>query len=585
MRNSLVLLLALVATGACKKKSTENKGSASGASGASAGTAGGGSPTGDGTKSATTEAGGPLQQVNECPPALKDTDKGLRRTIPAGCTTTVQGDYYVEGELIIEAGATLKFAADSALYVGYTDASKLIVNGSKDKPVTFASGGDQAPGTWKGVHLYSRAARSQVTGLVIEYALIGLESEAPELSVKDSLIRGTRDVGIKISDEGTLAAFAGNTFDKPGALAMTVPPAAMVGFGAGNVFPADALVELRAGNVSTSGTWSHPGAPIKVTGEVYIDGKAGKATIEVAAGNQFRIDTSGAIYVGYTGDAELKVAGTKDAPVTFVAAGDPEPGAWERGIISYARGTLTLDHAVISHGGADGRGAVRAEGGKLSITSSTIKDNVVGISVDDQGDLRGFDQNQLAGNRDHALVVFPRHLGALGAANTYDAQKLLVHGGRVDKAATWAIQPGATVIIDGELYVEGGALTLPAGSTYAFTDNAGVYVGYSGDGTLVVQGTADKPVTLESTRHETGGWKGVELYGRTVASSLQHLVVKDAAGGGVRVSGGGVVKIEGLTCSACEKAALTWDCQSKVTQSAVKGDAGTPKGALAPEGC
>jgi len=346
------------------------------------------------------------------------------------------------------------------------------------------------------------------------------------------------------------------------------------------------VIQLRGGAARASGTWPNPGAPLLVSGEVYIEGKTGKATIEVAAGTTFKLESGGAIYVGYGGEGELKVAGTAAAPVTFSSAGDQTPGAWDRGIIAYARGAITVDHASFAHGGRDDQGALRSEGGKLAVTASSFKDNVVGLSADDATELRAFDQNQLAGNRDAGLALFPRHLGVLGAANTYDGQKIVVRPGRVDKKVTWALQTGAQVVIDGEVYVEqGGALTVPAGASYAFSDAAALYIGYGGDGTLLVQGTADKPVTFAGVRDDAGSWKGVELYSRAVGSTIAHLVVKGAAGGGVRVSGGGAVKVDGLTCATCEEAALRWDCASKVTQTGVKAESGTPKAALAPEGC
>ena len=437
------------------------------------------------------------------------------------------------------------------------------------------------------MRLYAKAARSEITGLVLEHATVGLEVDSAELTVKDSVFRATKELAVRVTDDVVLAGFAGNTFDQVGAVAMSVPPAALVGIGA-NTFGADTAIEVRAGNATASGTWAYPGAPLRVSGEVYLDGKNGKMTVEVAAGNRLRFDSGGALLVGYTGDAELKVTGTKDAPVTFGSAGDQQPGAWERGVTSYSKGTITVDHALFAHGGRDDAGALRAEGGRLAVTNTRFTDNKVGLSLDDASELRGFDSNQLGGNQVAALLVFPRHLGALGAASTYAAtQKIGVRGGRVDKTATWALQAGAEVVVDGEINVEGGAtLTVPAGASYRFTEAGALYVGYASPGTLLVQGTAAQPVTMAGVRDGAGAWKGIELYAQAVASVVEHLVVKGAGGGaGVRASSGAVLKVDGLTCGACEAAALTWDCASKVTQTGVKAEGGTPKGAVAPDGC
>jgi hypothetical protein len=586
--------LALALAGGCKKKQDDKGATAATGSGTAtatgAATGGGGGAGGAGNTSATTEALGELKPVNECPPALQGSDTGLARTIPAGCTTVVEGEYYVEkGTLVVEAGATLKFKPDAALYVAYNGAAKLEVRGTKEKPVTFTTAGDAAAGVWKGVHLYPRAARSKLSWLTVDYAVKSLEVEAPDVTIEDSTFRNAKEIGVMLHASVPAGSFARNTLDKvEGSNVMSLPPDAMFGFGGGNAFPPGSTIELRAGNTAQSGTWQSPGAKLRVTGEVYVEGKAGRAAVEIAAGTVFAFDSTAGFYVGYSGEGEVRVKGTADAPVVFGAAGDQAPGSWDRGFVAYSRGTVALEHAVFEHGGREKSGALRGEGGKLSVSSTVFKNNVVGLSIDDATELKAFDGNELTGNTESALVVYPRHLGSLGAANKYAAnQKVEVQGGRVEKAVTWALQAEAAVNVVGEVYIEGsGSVTVPAGATYAFSDSGALYVGYSSDGTLIVQGTKDKPVTFAGVRDEEGAWKGIELYARARASVLEHVVVKNTGeAAGVRASGEATVKVDGLTCAKCAGAALRWDCNSKVTQSGVKAEGGTPKATLAPEGC
>ncbi|HVV88227.1 MAG TPA: hypothetical protein VHE35_34535 [Kofleriaceae bacterium] len=574
---SLLLLAALPGAVGCKGKKNQEKpaaGSGSGTAAAGAGTAAGtggsagtGAPT-DTTQSATTTASGALKPVNECPPALKDTDKGLSRTIPAGCVTSVEGEYYVDGELIIEAGAVLRFKPDAALYVGYSDPSKLVIKGTPDKPVTFASGGDPVPGAWRGVHLYEKAARSQITGLVVEHANVALELDASDVSIKDTTLRASKDVSVRISNDVTLAAFDNVTFDQPGPMAMSLPPSAMIGLGAGNHLPPDTTVELRAGTAAASGTWPALGAPVRVDGEVYIEAKAARPTITLAAGATYKFDGAGALYAGYNEDGELKAAGTPDKPITFDSSTDAAPGAWDKGIVSYEHGTISLDHVVVKHGGADGAGAVRAQGGKLSITGSTIAENTVGVSLDDSSQLVAFDGNTLKDNKDQGMIVRPRHLGSFGAGNTWNGQQLLVHNGNVETSATWALQKDAAVVVDGELYVDGATVTIPAGARYLFSDSGGLFVGYNKDASLVAEGTATMRIVLQGQRDEVGAWKGLELDAHSVASKLAHVSVRDSANGCVRVNDG-TATIDDLVGGKCETATLTWSCSAKVTQTNV----------------
>lgn len=586
MRTLLALGCSLVVVVACKGKATESgaRGSATNPS-----TGSGGSVTGSGTTtsttSATTTAVGDLKPVTECPPALRETDRGLARTIPAGCTTVVEGEYNVEGTLTIEAGATLRFKPDSSLNIGFGAPSKLVVRGTKDKPVTFASAGDRAPGAWRGVHLYDKAARSEIVGLVIEHANVGLDIDSVDVTVKDSTFREAKEMSVRVADAATLTDFSGNTFDKPGAVAMSVPPSAMIAI-ANNTLGPDTMFQLRAGKASTSGVWRNPGAPVRVTGEVYIEGTSGKSTIEVAAGTTFKLETSAAFFVGYNSDGELKIAGSPQAPVTFTSAQDATPGAWGAGVIAYEKGVLSANHAVFEYGGREKGGVLRAEGGgKLSVMASAFKNNVVGLSVDESSELRAFDQNTMEGNKDAALMLSPKHVAALGGENKYVDQRILIHGGKVERSVTWSVQRGAQVVIDGEVYVEGGAvLTLPAGAKYLFTDEAQIYVGYSGSGTLVATGTTAAPIVFAGARGDEGSWKGLELADKSVNCKLENVDIEHAVVG-VMVRGQGTVAIDTLRCTTCKEAALRWECTAKVTHKAVSAVKGSAKGAVAPEGC
>ena len=580
---SVLVMLGLI-TG-CKSKTNESTRSGSG-SGSDRNTSDGTATTGSNTTSATAAGTGDLKPVSECPPALKGADTGLARVIPANCTTVVEGEYSVDGTLTIEAGATLRFKPDAAMFVGYTAPSKLIVRGTKDKPVTFASAGDQVAGAWRGVHLYAKAARSEITGLVLEYAQIGIDLESPDVVIKDSTFRGTKEMAVRAMDDLTLGGVSGTTFDKPGPLAMSIPPTALVAIGPGNVFSPDSVIQLRGGTAHVSGTWQNPGAPVRVSGEVYIEGKSGKCTIEIAAGTNFLLESGGAMYVGYGGDGELRVAGTTQARVTFRSAGDATPGAWDKGIIVYSHGSLALAYAPVEHGGRENAGAVRVEGGgKLSITASSFKNNVVGVTVDEPSTLLAFDQNELADNKDAALTVFPKHVAALGGASSYTNQRIVIHGGRVEKTATWATQSGAVGVVDGEIYVEGGAsLTVPAGAQYSFTEAAAMYVGYGGPGTLIAKGTPQAPITFAGARDDEGSWHGIELSNSAVSNVLENVVLTNAKVG-VRVTGAGAAQIDKLTCTKCQEAALQWECGSKVTQTGVKATGGKARATVAPTGC
>lgn len=87
------------------------------------------------------------------------------------------------------------------------------------------------------------------------------------------------------------------------------------------------------------------------------------------------------------------------------------------------------------------------------------------------------------------------------------------------------------VTVDGLEIVAGGRLTVEAGATVRFPSGRGLYV--SPDGVLVVDGTAEAPVTL---RAAAADWFGVDIESSSVDNALSHVVI-DGAGAGAFLFG------------------------------------------------
>ena len=80
-----------------------------------------------------------------------------------------------------------------------------------------------------------------------------------------------------------------------------------------------------------------------------------------------------------------------------------------------------------------------------------------------------------------------------------------------------------------DYHVDGGSLTLEAGSSLSFKDGAGLHIGRQSASTLIVQGTAQTPVVLTSAGDKAAGaWRGVTLYGNADGSQLEGLVIEYA---------------------------------------------------------
>jgi hypothetical protein len=576
----------VLAFGCGKKKPVDDKAAGSAAAPASAGSsapanAGSAAPVHTAEGGAVTD----LPVVTDCPKSLAGAE-AVARTIKKECgPVVVTGEYDVNGSLTLEAGAILKFQDGADLEVGYSTAAKLIVKGTDKDPVTFTSAGDAAPGTWRGVRLYPHANRSVLDHLVIENAgddKGALYVNAQDIVVKGSTIRNAKEVGINVDHDGRFAELSGNTFEKAGKIAIKALPAAIGAFGV-NKFDDGAYVEIEGGGVDDNAKWQNPGAPYVVIGEVDVDGKNGRATLEITAGTELRFKDA-ELDVGYGREATLVVSGTADKPVIFTAAEDKTPGAWH-GIWVYAKGELRMANAQISYagGGTNDRGAIYLDHGTATITGTTFKDNKRGVNVKNDSTIKGFDQNKLSASLEPAFATIADAVGALGGANTFDKDAHFeITGGKVTHAQTWLPQGVPYEIINEVTVDDKQTLTLAPGVELAFAGDQQLSIGYSSDGTLKAVGTKELPIKLHATRDDVT-WKGLFLYDHALGSELANLQLAGTSGdAGIIVEHGASAKITDVTCAKCKNGVLTSKCGATLTTSGIKAGTGTPAGEIKP---
>lgn len=87
--------------------------------------------------------------------------------------------------------------------------------------------------------------------------------------------------------------------------------------------------------------------------------------------------------------------------------------------------------------------------------------------------------------------------------------------------------------VDDLVVKDGGVLTIEAGATLRFSDNTAIYVGQSGAGKLLINGTAQSPVTLTTQFNPplAGGWYGLQFWQGTVSGSKVSYATVEYAGG------------------------------------------------------
>ncbi len=557
--NPRVALSALCFLVACDSAKEDSSKKEAGASGDAAAKADDGSKATDDATPAADGGDTPTTAPTECPKELKGDQVGDVVITKACGAVPVAGTYKVGGgTLTLEAGATLEFADDAELQVGYYDAGKLIVQGTKEAPVTMTSKGDKAAGVWKGVRLYSKAARSSITGLVLEYAGEdndgGLNIDAADVRVEQSTFQHLKGAGIVAGREASLAAFTDNSFTDVGKVAVRMPAGVVAGLGIGNSYGDAARIVVPDGEITGDAHWMAQGVAIQIAGQVKVDGKDGaRAKLTLDPGVRIEFGGAGRIVSGYYGAATFEARGTKEKPIVFSSSDREEAGAWE-GILISDKGEATFEHVEFHHGGKDEKdGVLKADGlARLSVEHCSFDQNATGVVMGgDKVVLAKFANNTFT-KTPNALRVNAAVMGGVGEGNTYDAGSIVaIDSGTVAADAVWALQPGAQVQMNGNLQVSGGKLELRAGFTLAFKDGAGLSVGYYDTGSLVAQGTTEKPVTLAGVRDEAGAWKGLAFYGKASANDVKNLILRNTEAPALTIDKDASGTIDGLRCETC----------------------------------
>jgi len=93
--------------------------------------------------------------------------------------------------------------------------------------------------------------------------------------------------------------------------------------------------------------------------------------------------------------------------------------------------------------------------------------------------------------------------------------------GEINTNVTWLAEN--TYLVDGSLDVDnGGVLTIEPGTTIKFTAGSYISVGYSAAGTIIANGTAEKPITFTSSAGmpTSGAWSGIRCYENTQSGTI-----------------------------------------------------------------
>lgn len=551
---------------------------------------GGSAAEGGGTPASTADGDGviPADAIKECPKSLSGTDE-VSRVITKECgTVAVTGNYKMEGgSLILQPGATLAFADGVGMQIGYAKPSKLIVNGTKEEPVTFTASGDKVAGVWNGIEIYGKGARSSIAHAVIEWAGTkqALLLQAEDVTVEGVTIKGSKELAVKIDKQATLAKFDGNTFEETDEQVIRIDPQDAGGLGKDNKFPEGGVVQVVAGRVEEDTTWQDIGAPWHITGKIEVRVEAGnRSTLTVEAGNELSFDGDARMQIGYAAEGTVKLIGTADAPVLLRSDEREEAGAWP-GLEVYSKGEIEVVHAHFKHAGKDDKkGALYIDNeARMSLSDSTFEDTAVGVVIKGKADVQKAEKNTFK-NTPKAMVLAAKQLAKLAGDNVYEGEPVIeLEADRIEEDAKWEVQKGAKVELNGRLEVK-ARLTIAEGTKIHVKDGQGIQVGYAEEGALEMVGTEEAPIELVGQRDDSGTWDGIVFYSKAHGNKVEHVKLRNAGGkkASIEFQNDSDGTVKNLSCDKCSVPALTWTCKSNVEQSDVSGADGTPKPVEAP---
>jgi YD repeat-containing protein len=197
-------------------------------------------------------------------------------------------------------------------------------------------------------------------------------SQSGEVNIHGNYVEGG-SFGIDVSLANTTGSFpgkslGGNSIIKvTGNTALSYKGPDIPGNITGNV-----LIENKqnlisiGGKVASSSTWNNAGTPILISEGITVQSGA---TLTITKGVLFKSSSP-----GITTKGTLKVEGTAEEPVLFIANTEPL-SPWCGLTFQAGSGASVLDHAELRSGGSCGNGSINIEGSSPTIKNSVIRNS------------------------------------------------------------------------------------------------------------------------------------------------------------------------------------------------------------------
>lgn len=244
-----------------------------------------------------------------------------------------------EGHIDIYGGADFKAVGDATNRILFT-------------------GRDAAPGAWGGIRIEDTQSENNILAYVIIENAGGFDwntsaskkanlnvQERTTLAIRNSVIRGSREYGIRVNSANATLTLANNRFEENGAAALDLPPNLVGSLAGSSAFGSEQNVRVRGGAVVDEQTWPAC-TPYLVSGMVSVEDDA---LLTIAPAVTLTFESEGGIDVE---NGSLNADGQTENKIIFTGK-EKAPGAWSG--IRYGSASLStdnvLDQVVIEYGG------------------------------------------------------------------------------------------------------------------------------------------------------------------------------------------------------------------------------------------
>lgn len=476
-------------------------------------------------------------------------------TIDSDTTVTADGCLRVDESIRVDAGLTLE--PGTALYFAESAGLSIVggslsAAGTESDPILLTAQ-DESAGAWAGLSFTSDSAVNALDHVTIEYGG-GLEDtggltlfDGSKVSIDNTTIRSSADVGLLIGNDVELSSFSSNRFADNGGAPLEVSPGSVSQLSESAEFEGNGepFVRVKSATVSQGRhEWVDLGLPYRPTGNLKFSGGDTELTLQAGVTIEFpeqaNFYVQGPVFV-VDGEAGNEVVFTATNPIV----------GWWGGVTLHNTDRVgnRIEHAIIEYGGHESgiigttgnclhcthnpsnlqlhgnRGAVQ-----VAINNTVLREGAAaGLYADENTTITSLENNDFSGNDGPPANVHPLNVGQLDNSSTFGSD-VEIRGGFVDDGNeyTWPVLD-ARYVVSGGIRIEGGEtrVNIDAGATYAFEEQHYLAVESA---VFTVNGEEGNEVTFTGTNEQPGWWSGITIHNTDRAANTIDYAVIEYAG-------------------------------------------------------